>query len=298
MRLGALPSLAGYFAAAEQPGDAAAEVGGPGGEICGLISPHIDPRRGGPVYARAYRQIAEHCQADRFVIFGTAHQPMESLFSATRKDFETPLGRVKTDTLLIDRLAEHLASSLAGRQIDLEADELVHRSEHSIEFQAVFLQYVLGGKRPWQIVPVLVGSFQPFFDEHATPEESPQFQAFLAAMRAAVGAHGGRVCYVSGADLAHVGTRFGDPWTVDARRLEEQSADDRALLETACRAAAALFRHVADQEDCRRVCGLPPIYTMLEMIAPATGRVLAYDRAVEPDGSACVSFASVAFHRL
>ncbi len=289
--------LAGYFRSPKGPGSLESDPDASGPPLCAVVSPHIDPYRGGPAYARAYRQIARQSPAELFVIFGTAHRPMENLFSVTRKDFETPLGLVKTDGRFIDRLAGHLASSVAGQQIDLFADELVHRNEHSIEFQALFLQYVFGPKRPLAIVPVLVDSFYPLFEEGISPDESPERQAFLAAVRAAAAEHPGRVCYVSAADLAHVGKRFGDEWTVDARRREEQAAEDRTLLETICRSdAAGLFRQVAGQKDRRRICGLAPTYTLLEVIGPARGELLAYEQAVDADGSGCVTFASVAFY--
>ena len=38
-----------------------------------IIAPHIDFHRGGPAYAWAYRDLAERCAADLFVIVGTCH---------------------------------------------------------------------------------------------------------------------------------------------------------------------------------------------------------------------------------
>jgi len=178
---------------------------------------------------------------------------------------------------------------------DLFEDEAAHRHEHSIEFQVTFLQYLLGTTREFQIVPVLVGSFQPFIEEGASPDDSPEVEAMVAALRAAA-KKAGPVCYVSGADLAHVGRQFGDPWLLDQDRLDEQSQDDHKLLERACQGdAARFFDHVARQDDRRRICGLAPTYTMLELLGPARGELLKYDQAVADDRSECVSFASVAF---
>ena len=39
---------------------------------------------------------------------------------------------------------------------------MAHRFEHSIELQALLLQYVLAPRRPFCIVPVLTGSFDEF----------------------------------------------------------------------------------------------------------------------------------------
>jgi len=281
------------------PGPIAAGAHAADRALCGIVSPHVDLHRGGATFAWAYQQVARQSDAELFVIFGTAHSPMQELFCVSRKDFDTPLGVVRTDNAFIDRLAAHLASSVAGRQVDLFADELVHRSEHSIEFQTVFLQFVLAGKREFRIVPVLVGSFHDYLAQGSSPEQSPEFQAFVAAMRAVAAEHAGKVCYVSGADLAHIGPRYGDQEPLDEKHLAEQAADDRMLLETVLRNdAAALFRHVAERQDRSRICGLSPMYTMLAVLGSARGELLKYDQAVEPDGTACVSFASVAFHKV
>ena len=289
--------LAGFFTCKEGPGEINADAGCDGRQLRGLVSPHIDLHRGGPAFAWTYKKIAEQSKAELFVIFGTAHTPMKQLFCASRKDFDTPLGVVRTDGRFIDRLAGHLASSVAGQNIDLFEDEMVHRHEHSIEFQAMFLQYVLGGNREFRIVPVLIGSFEEFLQEDIHPDESPEVQAFIAAVCVAAAEHAKEVCYISAADFAHVGKRFGDDWLMDERRLAEQGECDRQLLEAVCRGdGAEVFRHVARRKDRDRICGLSPTYIMLEVVGPVRGEVLKYDQAVEPDGSSCVSFASMALY--
>ena len=81
------------------------------------------------------------------------------------------------------------------------------------------------------------------------------------------------------------------------QRLAEQTEDDRKLLQAACRYdSTGFFAHVADQLDRRRICGLSPTYTMLQLIGPSRGELLKYAQAVEPDGTSCVSFASVAYY--
>jgi AmmeMemoRadiSam system protein B len=160
------------------------------------------------------------------------------------------------------------------------------------------LQYLLPEKREFRIVPVLVGSFQGFLEDGSSPDASPAVQAFVASVRAAAEQHEGTVCYISGADFAHIGQHFGDESLLDEKRLAEQEQDDRELLAAACRGdSAALFAHVAKQHDRYRICGLSPTYTMLEVMGPARGELLKYAQAVEPDGTACVSFASAAFYR-
>ncbi len=281
----------GAIAAAEPNGDA------PAGRLCGVLSPHIDFARGGPAFAQAYKKIIDHSDADLFVIFGTAHSPMRSLFSLTRKHFATPLGTVETDRTFVSKLASGLSAMPGGREVNLFADELAHRQEHSIEFQVVFLQYLLADRRPFKIVPVLTGSFHEFVKGNVSPAASPEVSAFVSAMQQAAAEYSGKICYISGGDLAHIGQRFGDWAVLDKERLQEQAEDDRQLLAAACRADAdGFFEHVALQCDRDRICGLSPTYTMLQVMRPSRGELLRYDQAVELDGTACVSFASLAFY--
>jgi AmmeMemoRadiSam system protein B len=274
------------------PGDASPLSG-----LVGVLSPHLDLERGGSAFAWAYKRLVEESAADLFVIFGTAHNPMRNLFSVTRKHFETPLGTVETDRQFAARLSANLAAEPGGKELNLTADELAQRHEHSIEFQTLFLQYLLGDRRAFKILPVLVGSFHEFIASGTLPSESPQFAAFVTALQKTAQAYSGRVFYISAGDLAHIGQRYGDRAFLDAARLQQQAASDRRLLDAACRAdAAELFRLVAAEKDRHRICGLPPTYTLLEVLRPRRGELLKYDQAVELDGTSCVSFASLAFY--
>jgi hypothetical protein len=289
--------LQGYFRAAHGPAVAASKAARTKRTLRAIVSPHIDPYRGGPAYARAYQPLAQQCPAELFVIIGTAHHRLRQWFAVSRRDFATPLGVVPTDRAFGDNLARHLASSAAGRLIDPWQDESAHRLEHSIEFQAIFLQYMLGGKRPLRIVPILVSSFYEFIADGSHPDASPQIAAFIAALKAAVAEHPGPVGFIGGVDLAHVGPGFGDPHRVDPRRLAQLARDDRMLLDRVCRGDAdGMFRHVAAQGDANRICGLAPLYVLLEVIRPAVGELLGYDQAVDPTGLSCVSYASAAFY--
>ncbi|MCA9101541.1 MAG: AmmeMemoRadiSam system protein B [Planctomycetales bacterium] len=278
---------------------------GPAPRLRGVLSPHIDLHRGGPAFAWAYKRLAEQSDADTFVVFGTAHGPMRSLFSVSRKDFATPLGRVATDQQYIDHLAaawDNAEGESAAPIGSLFDDEPAHRNEHSIEFQVLFLQYLFGEQRPFRVVPILTGSFHQLIATRREPLEHPAVSRMVESLRSAepqfTEATGRRVAYVSGGDLAHIGQRFGDPDLLTPERLDAQSQSDHTLLERACRGNAAdFFAHVAEEADRNRICGLSPTYTMLCAMGSTTGELLAYDQAVERDGSSCVSFASAAFYQ-
>lgn len=283
--------LAQFFAHANGAGMPRLDDGAATGRLRGILSPHIDFYRGGPVYTWSYKELVERSDADTFVILGVAHQYCRRRFALTRKDFETPLGLVPTDRTYVDRIA-----ALAGQE--LFEDELSHRTEHSIEFQVVFLQYLLGGRRDFSIVPILVGSFHDLMEEGTDPIEDPDVRRFVDALRAAESASGKTVMYIGGIDLSHVGPEFGDPDPVDRDTLSVVRTFDEAMLDRAAASdAAGWFGTAAEVDNRWRVCGLAATYTMLHAMGPARGRLLRYDQAVDARKTCCVTFASLAFER-
>ena len=79
--------------------------------------------------------------------------------------------------------------------------------------------------------------------------------------------------------------------------LAESRAQDEAILDRAEAAdPAGYFRVIAAEGDRRRICGLPPTWTVLAS-DPADARPGAALRPVRPPaGSESVSFASAAFY--
>ena len=266
--------------------------------LCGVMSPHIDLHRGGPAFAWAYDRIVAESDADVFVILGTAHTPLDGLFSVSSKHFDTPLGTANADREFIALLQQRL-TALAGpdETTRIFQDEMPHRREHSIEFQTLMLQFVLGGRRDYTIVPILVDSFHPFVLHNRSPNESPAVSDFATALRATVADCGKKVCYIAGVDMAHIGQQFGDEQLLDEARLKQQWTEDQVLLSAACEGdTEGWFVHVAAVQDRNRICGLAPTYLMLQAMQPRQGEILKYDQAVAEDRTSCVSFASVAFY--
>lgn len=295
-------TLDGFFLHADGPGrlppgrgsDAPAEP--PEEALCAVLSPHVDVEQCGAALAWAHHRLAAQSAAEVFVILGTAHRPMSQLYSLSRKSFHTPLGTVEVDDALVRSLRAHLAAQPGGRELDLEANELAHRCEHSIEFQVLFLQHVFAG-RPLKIVPILVGSFREMVVARRQPIAAPPVAAFVAALGQTLSEWGRRVCLIGSVDLAHLGQRYGDRELLTTERLAAQADDDAQLLADACRGdAAALFQRVAEQDDRHRIGGLSSAYTMLAALRPRRGEVLKYGQSVAPDGTSCVTFASAAFY--
>ena len=225
--------------------------------------------------------------ADTFVLFGTSHAPMREPFALCRKAFDTPLGRLEADKESIDTIA-------AACDFDPYVDQFNHKREHSLEFQAVFLRHLLGD-RPARIIPVLAG-----LGEQQQSGESPihtrAVEKFLDAVRNVVDAK--RAVVIAGADLAHVGPRFGDDKPFDESERRALDETDRESLDHATRGdAEGFWKHVAGDLETRRVCGLAPIYALLRTIASGShGSLRHYEQNVDPDEGSIVSHAALGFY--
>jgi MEMO1 family protein len=270
---------------------AAAHGGGPNGgsQLVGLVAPHIDPWRGARGYGEAYGVLGKRLPpgASTFVLFGTSHAPMRQPFALCRKAFATPLGALEPDRDAIDTIA-------AACDFDPYADQFNHKREHSLEFQVVFLRHLLGD-RPATIIPILAGlGAQQSSGE--SPARSRSVERFLDEVRRVVDTKNAVV--IAGADLAHVGPRFGDPRAFDESERRALGETDRESLDHATRGdAEGFWGHVVGDLETRRVCGLAPIYCLLRTVTSgAQGHLRHYEQNVDPDEGSIVSHAAVGFY--
>ena len=253
----------------------------------GLIAPHIDYKRGGACYAWAYRELAARQGADLYVILGTCHAGLRSPFAATLKSYDTPLGPAATDQALVKRLAERSG-------LDLLAEEPAHRTEHSIELQAVYLRHVTPEKRPFKVVPILASYCHELMARGRAPKDDDAVRRFVDALREELAVPGRAACVIAGADLAHMGTRFGDARLTEDQLKAAQRDDLAALALAEDVEPEAFFDAVAKDGDRRRLCGFSPIHALLcALRGEARGKLLRYAQWPDPDET--VTFASLAF---
>jgi len=258
------------------------------GRLTGLVAPHIDFGRGGPCFAWAYNELKDSEPADVYIVLGTGHSARKP-FTTSRKVFETPLGDLPADIAFIDRLAAHSSQ-------DLFADELAHKNEHSIEFQAVFLKYLFP-EAEITFVPILCGSFFASVDRKQSPMTDPAVTDFVVALRKTIEEEDRSVCLIAGVDFSHVGQRFGDEVPLDDDFVERVRSSDQDLIDAAARGHAEAFFDVIIRDcDQHRVCGTSSIYTMLKVLDDQKGQLLKYDQAIDHESQSLVSFASMAFH--
>lgn len=270
---------------------------GPG--LAGLVSPHIDFPRGGPVYAAVWERAAAAVRAaDLAIIFGTDHYGGHGRLTLTRQHYATPYGVLPTAVDVVDAVAEAIGAAGSGGATGAETafeEELHHRSEHAIEFAAVWLHHMRGGAAgaaACEIVPVLCGSFGHYVAGAADPGGDARIAALVATLKKATA--GRRVVVVAAADLAHIGPAFGGA-EVDAAGQEALRAVDAEVLAQINQGDADGFFHALQRvEDRNNVCGLPPIYLALRLLGPVAGETVAYDQCpADEHGTSWVSVAGV-----
>jgi AmmeMemoRadiSam system protein B len=275
-----------------------------------LIAPHIDLHRGGHSYAWGYRALAESEPAELYVLLGTSHQPMRRAFAATRLPYDTPFGPVTGDTAFLERF-QRLAP------IDIYESEMAHRTEHALEFQAVYLRYLghTGGGPSAEVGPASVVSIlcvPPYrVPDGGTPRDDAATEDTLQALAATVTEDGRRICFIGGADFAHVGPQFGDPSPVDQRFADHVRAGDRVMLEQVeAGDPDGFYRQVVQEPPGpgmagdsmavggpRRICGLAPMYALLRLIEGQRGTTVHYDQWIDDGGGGSVTYGCVLFDR-
>jgi hypothetical protein len=256
----------------------------------GVAAPHVSPAGGCKCYATTYRALAAlPTLAERtFVVLGTSHYGAPEKFGLTRKSFVTPLGTLHVDAELADWLGQH-----GGEAVSKE--DYCHATEHSIEFQCVFLQYALGSDL--KILPILCGPFEESLQTGRPPEAIGPVARFFEALEELAKAHAPRLFWVLGIDLAHMGRRYGDDFTAIAERgrMAAVAEQDRERLESLCAGdLGKFFELVRVNQDDLKWCGYPALYTFMKAVARARGRVLRYEQW-NIDPQSVVSFASLEF---
>jgi len=258
----------------------------PAEALRGILSPHIDYYRGGPVYAGTWRLAAPAlCQADLVVILGTDHRGGDGTLTLTRQSYRTPWGILPTDRPALERLAARLGAETAL------ANELHHAVEHSVELAAVWLHYMAlqtagGAKAPFSILPILCGSLDAVIEGRGTLEQYPQVRELVQELRAVASER--RVVFVAAADLAHMGPAFGGYPVGFVERAACRAADE-ALLRAVCAGDAEGFlERIVREGNRRNVCGVTPIYLMLAALGPAQGVTTGYQLCPADEGSTSI----------
>lgn len=251
-----------------------------------IVVPHIDFRVGGDLMGAGWREAAVS-GAQIYVILGVGHSLTEDFVSCYAKDFDTPLGLMRVNSGFIGRLAENFGESVC-------AQPETHRNEHSVEFQSLFMAHLFAGRPEVTAVPILLS-----FPETVWETDHPKFNGarvrrFIEALRKTADERDCKVVYVASVDFSHVGRRFGDGHALDDAELSRIESDDMKLIGRIKDADLSGFmENIQRVNGVNKVCGFPALFTMLEVIGEARGRLLGYRQSVEGDRENVVTFAAM-----
>lgn len=258
--------------------------------IRGVISPHIDFARGGSTYAYAWKPIKPII--DNFelvIIFGTDHHGTGEAFTLTRQDYATPFGILPTYQSGVDFLVD-----IYGEE-SLFAGELRHRTEHSIEFAAIWLQFLRSGE-PCPILPILCDDL-PVEENHEQllPGSDSRMHEAIDAIRKVIQSK--KTLIVAAGDLSHVGPAFGGQ-KVPKHELDELSETDHGLMKSIVAGDADKFhRLILSSENRSNVCGTAPIVNALKVLTPSWGDMIQYQQCpADGDETSWVSICAIHLH--
>jgi AmmeMemoRadiSam system protein B len=240
------------------------------GKVYGAISPHAGYMFSGGGAAWVFKEIGEAEFPDTYIILGVNHSGPETC--STDDDWETPMGVVKCDAELVEKLEEK------GIPIDISA----HRHEHSIEVQLPFLQYVSkDNKEKLKIVPIMIAD--------------DDFSLWSKAIAAAVKETGRKVVVICSSDFTHYGFNYGfTPFKTKIKENMEKLDGDAIKLIEKCDAAG--FLKYCDKTGAT-ICGKYGIAVLLDLMKGKKGKLLKYYTSADivGDYSNAVGYGAIVF---
>jgi AmmeMemoRadiSam system protein B len=262
----------------------------PDGNLVGIAAPHVSPEGGWESYRAAYGALRPEHRDRTFVILATSHYGEPEKFGLTRKNFSSPIGEAVADQRLVNWLANR-----GGAAVSME--DYCFSFEHTVEFQVVFLQHVLGPDV--KILPILCGPFARSLYQGGNPEDDDGVKRFFDSLGELHDREGDRLVWVLGVDMAHMGSRYGDRFQAlanEGRMAEVSLRDERRMERINAGDAAGFWNLVRPNHDDLKWCGSSPFYTFLKSVPNVKGELLKYEQW-NIDEQSVVSFAGMSFTR-
>ena len=233
--------------------------------IIGFVSPHAGYLYSGPVAAYGYAALASDGPPDAFIIMGPNHTGRGSgVAIATKGNWETPFGIASID----NELAEQIRKSCNI----IDEDETAHVSEHSIEVQLPFLQYLYGDAI--KFVPICM-----MMQDLSTCKE----------IAASIGeqTRGKHVVVIASSDFTHY-----EPHAV-------ASSNDKIAINAITHLDSSRLNDLGETGQVT-MCGYGPITTLIEVAKTkpqVKARLLSYHTSgdVTGDKDSVVGYASILF---
>lgn len=255
-----------------------------GERVRALIAPHISLDAGKGVYARAYSAI-RNAAPRRVVLMGTGHRLQDGIVCFTEKNFRTPLGLVQTDASAVSRMREKAGGIAAP-------DDLAHRSEHSLEFQLLFLQVLFGSD--FTLLPLLMGSFREDMGEAGRAGDIEGVSSFIEELAEYIEEDDQGTMVVAGVDFFHIGLKFGHDSPASSLLWEAKRHDETLLKAVERGDPRSFWKANMEVKDRFHVCGFSALACLLELFSGCPAELLAYDVWHEEETRSAVSFAAAA----
>jgi len=234
-------------------------------DLLGVIAPHAGYLYSGPAQAHAYTAIANSKKPDLYIILGLSHAGHSNCISI--QDWETPFGSVKIDL--------DFANSLIEKGI--KVNEAAHASEHSIEVQLPFLQFV---KEDFKILPMIVSTDDIMAEKLVkTLDES-----------------GKKAVFICSSDFTHYGKSYGYVPFVENVKKSLYSLD-RGAIDAIEKLDNSSFLNYLNKTNAT-ICGKSPIMTFINicnMFKKKKAHLLKYYTSADiiNDYSSAVGYASL-----
>ena len=235
--------------------------------LLGLVVPHAGYKYSGPIAAHSYYKLASAGIFESIIILGPNHTGLGSGVSTmTEGEWSTPLGDVPIDTDLAQEIVD--SSDL------VDVEDKAHRSEHSIEVQLPFLQFIY--PRRFKFVPICM-----MLQDLKTSIEVGE------AIAKAAEKHGAMVLASS-------------DWTHYEPQEEARSKDNQAI-EAALQLNEEKFQEIIE-ERVVSACGYGPVTAMIhaaKLRGARSGNLLSYQTSgdVTGDKTAVVGYAAASFEK-
>lgn len=248
--------------------------------IKAIFAPHIEISLAKDIYGETYGSLLG-LSYDRVVVLGIGHGLGDGLFSITDKDFDTPLGLIKNDKDAFFKLKNSSSSVLSNTDFD-------HKLEHSIEFQLIFLKYLLG---EFSIIPILCGSLLYFLKKYSRKEFLDVAKDFVYTLQDIIDEKDKKTLVVAGVDFSHIGPKFGheeDVYTIKPYAIEH----DKRLIDAIIKKDIDGFWNESIRVmDKYNVCGFSALALLMEVVSYEYGEVVGYRMNIEEQTRSGVSFA-------
>lgn len=233
--------------------------------IVGIICPHAGYNYSGPVAAHSYYNLALDGKPKIIVILGPNHTGQGSGLAIMKEGvWRTPLGDVPID--------EETANLILHKSRIVDVDELAHITEHSIEVQLPFLQYLYGSAFKFVPISFLMQDFE------ASCEVGYDVAEALKGKNALI---------IASTDMSHY-----EPHEVAEKK-------DKIALTALEKLNEKEFYSIVESHHIT-ACGYGPVVALVvaaKILGATKSKMLCYKTSgdVAGDYSAVVGYASVAF---